>query len=253
MDKPPFGSSKAWIAHLDLLAYFIGSGLETALVVEDDLDWDVRLRTHQMRAVVDHVRNFTGVGPQQTAPSSSSSPYGDAWDVLWLGHCGATNHPDRAPAPLPFADALRVNGTKPHWLWEALGWRGARDKWTLPPDGVRTVQNSGAICSWAYGLNRRTAPRVLERASRGDNIAFDVALFDACEARELDCVVLNPAIMSSYSPPKDLGYVSPVVMGDGKGKAADEARFESIKGSTPYIQKSARCEALFAEECLPPS
>jgi hypothetical protein len=91
--------------------------LSSALIFEDDADWDVRLR--------DQLRNFalssraltqplagvepftyadaTYPHPSDTSPASlndfafdslpatvapASSPYGDEWDVLWLGHCG---------------------------------------------------------------------------------------------------------------------------------------------------------------------
>lgn len=46
-------------------------------------------------------------------------------------------------------------------------------------------------------------------------------------------------------PPSDLRYLSPV------GVKGAEARFEGVMGTTPDIVLSARCEALFAEQCIP--
>lgn len=94
---PPFGSAKAWLAHLHLLEHVISLGLETVLIMEDDVDWDVDLRSRQMELVVNNVRNFTGVRSDDLL---TISPYGDAWDVLWLGHCGAEMRPvPSSPAP----------------------------------------------------------------------------------------------------------------------------------------------------------
>lgn len=255
------GSTKAWLAHLNVLKHVISTGLETALIVEDDLDWDVGLKTRQMGLVVDHVRNFTGVGPGEL---STTSPYGDNWDVLWLGHCGAEMRPmpgqdyvaGRPPAgwaamAQPYLDPLRLNGTgaRPHWGLDTLRWKGKG--WQHPPAGLRLVQDGGAVCSWAYGVSRRSADKVLARMSVGDNQAFDIGLKDVCDRGELNCVTVVPGVMSSYSPPADLGYQSPVRVGDGKGVKGDEAQFEGVRGTTPDVVYSARCEALFAEQCIP--
>ncbi|KAK8087318.1 hypothetical protein PG994_002292 [Apiospora phragmitis] len=214
-----------------------GLGLETALIVEDDLDWDVGLRTRQMRLVVDHVRNFTGVGPDDDR-ATTGSPYGDAWDVLWLGHCGAEMRPvppnasalGWAHASLPYFDPLRLNGTgaRPHWGFDTIGWKGTG--WQHPPAGIRLVQDGGAVCSWAYAVSRRSAEKVLARMSQGDNQAFDIGLKDACDNGDLACVTVVPGVLSSYSPPADLGYQSPVRVGDGKGTKGDEAQFEGVRG-----------------------
>jgi hypothetical protein len=35
------GKALAWLAHLDMVQHIIDEGLETALIIEDDVDWDV--------------------------------------------------------------------------------------------------------------------------------------------------------------------------------------------------------------------
>lgn len=53
--------------------------------MEDDADWDVRLKPS--------LNGFArGARYIQSAPPTASllSPYGDDWDVLWVGHCGRT-------------------------------------------------------------------------------------------------------------------------------------------------------------------
>ncbi|KIW89810.1 uncharacterized protein Z519_09239 [Cladophialophora bantiana CBS 173.52] len=41
---PVHGSATAWFAHLDLLKYVITLNLETAFIVEDDVNWDMRIK-----------------------------------------------------------------------------------------------------------------------------------------------------------------------------------------------------------------
>lgn len=95
--------------------------LTSALILEDDADWDIRLKT-QLQAFAVASRGF--LQPLQSDPSNSlsslslsaaahrthndddddvvvllpdlppttaptTSAYGDDWDVLWLGHCGS--------------------------------------------------------------------------------------------------------------------------------------------------------------------
>ncbi len=45
------GSLLAWLGHLHALREFMASGAETALLLEDDVDWDIRLRTQQIPLV----------------------------------------------------------------------------------------------------------------------------------------------------------------------------------------------------------
>lgn len=91
------------------------NNITTALILEDDSDWDVRIKS-QMRNFarasrlllqplpgnVDQFLDPTYPQPSEGDSSTNfdvdnfattrptSSPYGDIerWDILWLGHCG---------------------------------------------------------------------------------------------------------------------------------------------------------------------
>lgn len=65
----------------------VSADLESALILEDDVDWDTSIKD-QARLVSDAVRKFTG------ADSQDVSPYGYSWDLLWIGHCGEPTHND---------------------------------------------------------------------------------------------------------------------------------------------------------------
>jgi hypothetical protein len=238
---PASGSAAAWLAHLDLLRHVIASGFETAFIVEDDVDFDVRLRD-QMQLVSDNIRNFT------SAPDDDDSPYGLDWDVLWLGHCGSALYSAISPDVLKYQDDSRCttehySGWSKHFLRDNL------------EEGFRAIQTSmQTVCTFGYGVNRKSAPKVLKFLASGQDEAFDVALSSHCNGEELKCIVVNPQIMNHYEPPEGYEYESQVHIGDGKGPGADETTFEKKKGTTGNIERSARCEALFGETCMrPPS
>ncbi|MCJ1364751.1 hypothetical protein MMC16_003867 [Acarospora aff. strigata] len=110
------GGIGSWRAHLNAILTVVQQNLSTALIFEDDVDWDVRIRS-QLRdfaftsqALIQPLFSDPSIYPDPTYPAPngdltmppdmnfdclpsvvapSSSPYGDGWDVLWLGHCGA--------------------------------------------------------------------------------------------------------------------------------------------------------------------
>ena len=70
----------------------ISHNISTALILESDADWDMRIKTIMPRlakgikALVDWPFNK----PHHVI-DPRIEPYGDSWDILWIGHCGS-NH-----------------------------------------------------------------------------------------------------------------------------------------------------------------
>ena len=237
---PNRGSALAWLAHLDLIKYFSASDLDTAMIMEDDVDWDVAIK-EQMPLISDAVRNFTQVD------LSDPAPYGRSWDVLWLGHCGEVTETDTLR--IEFNDT--TSGRPAPWM-SYVGW--SKFKIHNIKEGHRIIQKPVLpVCSFGYALNRENAQKVLTWAGRGADEAFDVVLSVGCREGHLRCITLNPEIMHHYNPADGHGYVSEVQAGDGKGVESNEADFENVKGHTANIVHSARCEALFNDTCLQPS
>ncbi|KAK5071705.1 hypothetical protein LTR64_004516 [Lithohypha guttulata] len=236
---PARGSATAWLYHIDLLKYFIMSGLESALIVEDDVDFDMKLKD-QIRLASDNIRAYTEV------PVTDSSAYGTNWDILWLGHCGTAMEPNNPGQR--YLDESRCktelySGWSKHFLRDHL------------EEGHRIVQWAGSmtICTFGYGVHKHSAQKILNIVASGADEAFDVALSHACGTGALRCLVVNPQIMNHYEPPKDTGYLSPVHVGDGQGESADESRFEKSMGTTGNIMNSARCQTLFGQTCMRPA
>lgn len=143
----------SWRGHMNAIRRIVETGLESALIMEDDMDWDVRLKA-QLEQVAEGARYVL----QSNEPSSS--PYGDGWDVLWLGHCGEI-----------FPETLPENEGKREYLKYTL----ANDDTVPPlnkitglvdfdkyPEFTRWVHVSGGpICSFAYALSQSGARKVL--------------------------------------------------------------------------------------------
>ncbi|KAL1859823.1 hypothetical protein VTK73DRAFT_7443 [Phialemonium thermophilum] len=190
------GNKGSWRAHMNALRRVVELNLTSALILEDDADWDIRLKT-QLQVVALASRGFLrpaksgssrplaghsperehlGNGNDATAVSvndlpagrqPSMPPYGDHWDVLWLGHCG-TDLPSSDPSGVQQQPALVTipddetvpppAHLRPHPFArpdEALRSR-------FPPH-TRVVHRvtPGTACSQAYAVSQRGARRLL--------------------------------------------------------------------------------------------
>ncbi|KAH7068207.1 hypothetical protein BKA63DRAFT_109415 [Paraphoma chrysanthemicola] len=193
------GSILAWLGHHNALRWFLDSGLETALILEDDVDWDIRLRSAQIPLAASAVRQLLppqrSFHPFANYGSNHTQYWGDhgAWDLLYLGHCG------------DYFEIVDENGPKlnDHYNMSTMPHRMYTDP-TLPPPsdlhrftrtlfeklGVpaysRVVHRSKfPLCSFGYAITRPAAERLLEDLAppklkpKGPR-AFDVALMHAC-------------------------------------------------------------------------
>lgn len=168
--------------------------LGSAIIMEDDSDWDVGIKS-QLQSFAMAVRGIQGTGDNVTA-----SPYGDDWDVHWLGHCGMdckTGLPyyltPNDPTILPPSRFL------PYW----------RDP---PPigrseDARLTCVVRDAVCSTFYAVSYRGAQRILSALSANpvgvaDRVdlgaQFDVSLGRMCGDGYLRCFGAYPALMGGY-------------------------------------------------------
>ncbi|KAH8815645.1 hypothetical protein F5884DRAFT_852112 [Xylogone sp. PMI_703] len=250
--KPNHGAALAWLAHIDVLKYIIQSKLNSALVLEDDVDWDVNIK-EQMTLISYAVRNHTD------APDDDIHPYSHRWDVLWIGHCG--DIPLSSENVTAFEDRTVV----PFSSYK--GW--ARDILSRISEGQRAVYNSnGAVCTFAYAVNKPGAKKVLDFVSSGQDQAFDIKLMNGCRSNAYKCIVVNPEVMRHFKPDPEFGESSEIGQVNSQGgekidnedmadreeggfgtKFFDEAR--RVRGTTENIKQSARCQSLWGKTCMP--
>jgi hypothetical protein len=231
---PGLGQTYNWLAHLDLVKHAVALDLETVLILEDDVDWDVTLK-HQMQLISSAVREFTFVN------EGNVTPYGVSWDVLWLGHSG--EHTGNDTRRLVFKDPSAPSEA------DYTGWAKKYMRNIKP--GTRVVQRGvNPIGTIGYALTRRGAKKVAKWTGKGENEAYDIRLLQGCKRKDLSCIVVNPEIMHHYVPPREFGHVSEVAEASGTGSRAEEEDFERLMGSTPNVLRSTRCWVLFGSTCL---
>jgi hypothetical protein len=187
----------------------VEEGISTALIMEDDMDWDVRLKS-QLKLIALGALDLQ-YPPTEMSPPPESSPYGNDWDILWLGHCGEV-----------FPEMLEENAIKPPTDPDLVSISRKYiiypDSTVPPPEHTRGFQNfsahpytrwvhttGGPICSFAYALSQQGARKVLFDLSV-DHLAgpFDNALAGLCrwgrgkERLGMRCLSVTPPLFSHH-------------------------------------------------------
>lgn len=205
--KVGLGSVKAWLSHHLVLKAFLDSGVETALIFEDDVDWDIRLRTTQVPLAQQAARVLT-----QSKASSSLHPWGDpsTWDLYYLGHCGDYFNDLSDGVGVGHHHPSDLNNI-PHqvFLDPTIPDRTDLHPWTASlltalsvPFYSRVLHRSKwPLCSFGYAVTRAGAQKILtdvappkEDISR-NLIAYDAALLDGCRnGYMLNCYSILPEL-----------------------------------------------------------
>ncbi|KAJ4351347.1 uncharacterized protein N0V89_006687 [Didymosphaeria variabile] len=217
-DGVQHGSILAWMGHLNALRWFLDSGLETALILEDDLDWDIRLRSIQVPLAASAVRTLMppkrSLNPLAKHHQNRTQYWGDhgAWDLLYLGHCGDYLNRvtyeglvfDSKPFSLKDVAHLTYNDpTMPARFQLHPFTQDLFSALNIPEHGRTLHRSKFPLCSFGYAVTRPAAELLLGNLAppklqpKGPR-AFDVALLHACSkgARET-----NPIPTRWANPP----------------------------------------------------
>lgn len=183
----------SWRGHMNAVRKIVVDNLDSALIMEDDMDWDVRLKP-QLELTAAGARAVISSLPDKLFPNGRTSsttpisPYGDDWDVLWLGHCGEP-FPEDLPENKDLPDDDQgLQAMARHWTILNDATVPPLDKITgivdfkAHPERTRWVHVTGApICTFAYALSQRGARKILYDLSV-DKLSgpFDNALAGLC-------------------------------------------------------------------------
>ncbi|GAW11049.1 hypothetical protein ANO14919_003880 [Xylariales sp. No.14919] len=218
----------SWRGHMNAIRRIVEEDLESALIMEDDMDWDIRLKG-QLKQVAEGARTL------MPTSARSSSPYGNGWDVIWMGHCGEI-----------FPEVLPENLGKPEHPKYII-----YDDETVPPlskvsglvnfreypEFTRFVHVAGGpICSFAYALSQSGARKVLMGLSV-DRLggAFDNALADFCRdgasgnlnGLQAKCISVTPPIFFHHR---------------AKGRITKDSDIQKIEGDDLPIREKGTTE-----------
>ena len=204
-------------------------GHSSALILEDDQDWDVRVR-EQMQAFAVGSRQLQGY----QSSAETRSPYGDDWDVLWLGNCGEQGPNLDQPFHMTANDPTAPPRDQ---IWTPLGpfaYEDYRERTRF------IVPTNNSVCSLAYGVSRRGAQSILYNIGvKGRGRNFDLGLRDVCQDLNNDgqratAFTVMPPLFNSFNRPGPMWRDSDINGVEGSDVEIRE------KGVTHNIAKSVQ-------------
>ena len=167
-----------WRGHMNILQRIVKEGLGSALILEDDADWDVRI-VQQMQQFAVATRDVLAQKPHSTNPTRphADSPYGDDWDLFWIGHLGGW--PPAADQPFaiihgddsvpPAFDNVRLTRSIPKDSKPCVGP-------CLEPD-ERIVQEGGSpVCTVGYAVSQQGARKMMARLGASSLVDLDAQI-----------------------------------------------------------------------------
>ena len=196
------GSLKAWMSHAVALNAFLNTNQETALFIEDDVDWDIRLRTKQIPAAAAAQRSLLPRAPIRHYWGKPSD-----WDLLYLGHCGdyfgsvdglhvgvGVLHPsdlESIPHAI-FKDPTLPDPSELHPFTIAT-----LSAFNLPPKTRMVHKSKWPLCTFGYAVTRHMAEQILDSFNTSSTEphaakAYDIAILAACRDSGYRCYTVNP-------------------------------------------------------------
>ncbi|OJJ69854.1 hypothetical protein ASPBRDRAFT_129902 [Aspergillus brasiliensis CBS 101740] len=197
-DRPRMlsGEIGSWRAHLNAMQRIVSERISNALILEDDVDWDVTLKNQLQEFAL-------GTLSLQAESHPKTTPYGDDWDILWLGHCG-TKCQKNTPFYILKNDptSIPVYGLPQYWAGPAVH---------QLVDNIKhnriICKAAVAVCCSAYAVSFHAAQKILaalsvlpddESMPPGQSVVYDVMLGRLCESGYLRCISSHPSVFGNW-------------------------------------------------------
>jgi hypothetical protein len=208
--------------------------IQSALIIEDDADWDVLLKPQMLNVA-------RGTRALQNSTLPLHSPYGDNWNLITVGHIGANNKsfkPSRyyvtRDDPTVISEARRRYGRHPKLNTEALGGNHTRF--------VMEVHRFTGTA--AYAISLRGAARLLyDQSIVPDAQPIDLAIADVCRHdgtwNESFCLGAYPSIFGLYRG------IGPIDKDSDRKSEHDDANAKDDTQPPPPVKMRKSAESKF--------
>jgi hypothetical protein len=264
--RPPDGVLGCWRAHMNAIHEIVKRNISSALIMEDDTDWDVRIKQQMQhfamstQALLQPLAGSPGYAdPTYPVPAENSpgrvpdldfrnlpatvepvsSPYGDGWDLLWVGNCGMS-FPNGGNPKLPRGRVVYENDiTVPdkRYLWSFTDPFSLKDEY---PEHTRVVHHAqDGVCALGYAVSQSGARKLLhELALKGVSDGLDILMRFFCDSGKgrshHNCLAVQPGFFHHHRPPGRISSESDI------GDHGDGYR---DKGNTDMVKWSVRLNA----------
>lgn len=182
-------------AHMNALSKVVEENLSSALIFEDDVDWDFFIK----QQLADFAVGSRVVQGDDPSGSRIESPYGSDWDLLWHGHC-AQNVNQNASHYYLIDDDVTV-GLDSKLAKHLFNPKQPFDEFNQT--GSRFIyQSGGGTCTTGYAVSARGARKMLAAMSlRSLNEPYDDMMSDFCKNKLAvpgQCIAVWPPLFQPH-------------------------------------------------------
>lgn len=185
-----------WRAHADVWRRLLDAPYSTALILEDDIDWDVQI--HDIMALVS--KNIKTAVSSAVGPTKSSGPYyHEYWDTLWFGAC-LSEVPDDVQKTLtvyrdPYAPA--EENLRPY---DRKYFKKLQIEYPTSGPGMRVIHHAKRpTCTYGYAVSRKGAERLLYNVGyRGLSAPVDLVIGYGVMAGRLTGMMVWPPVFTPW-------------------------------------------------------
>ena len=190
-----------------MLSRIVSRGISSALILEGDVDWDIRIKEQLLSMAISSNAVQHANGPEEFdffdlpfVGTPTTSPYGDEWELMWLGHCATTLNESEAivvhqnDETVPRNDAIfSLGGVQRDQL---------KEHWP-PHTRVVTKGVKEGCCTLAYAVTQAGARRLLyDVGMKKLTSPFDVSVANWCEGTNGEerhkCIGVMPQLFDSH-------------------------------------------------------
>ncbi|OAL23793.1 hypothetical protein AYO22_06112 [Fonsecaea multimorphosa] len=233
----------------------VRDNIQSAMVFEDDADWDLAIKYQMMQAA--QATRFVTAQPEEEKPLS---PYGDYWDIIWFGHCAADTDKTNDRRFVVMDDPTVL----PPWSRSEFV-HPDMSIWEEDSDDYLNFQtriyfrSSWNSCTAAYAISLRGAEKVVFTESMVPfNDPVDNGMGAMCKEQTLDftCIAPFPTVVG-VSKPAGASNRGSDIRGLDDESIIEQGRSEKIMYSTrqniPRILTGEdEFVSVFPEDQVPP-
>lgn len=185
-----------YVQPADIRFRIVHNKISSALILEDDVDFDVSIKSQ----LTEFARGSRVI--QETQGNPITSPYGDDWDMLWLGYCGIKileeqRGEKRRIFVIPNDPTLRPPQHKEQEFWGPT----IAEFPGMEPHRMIFDASEG-VCSLAFGITYEGARKALASfAMMGLDQAMDLSYRHMCNGQfpvRFRCLAPYPTLISSW-------------------------------------------------------
>ena len=160
----------------------------------------------------------------------ADKPYGDNWDMLWIGHCGMNSIGNSRI--YSFNDSTVPPQNREYTFTEEVSPH-------QHPNGTRIVFELGlSVCAWGYAVTRQGAIKMIKFMEEAER-PVDVKMWQFCGSQDtLTCIGVYPQVISGAPSQSNIQHTA--------GEIPPPINMDLSKGGTlpgPALQYSARRNA----------